>query len=400
MAVNTSNTVQTNPIVDPHTQQLLDTVGGVQQPDGTFAGGLIYGGDPVYEGERVAGFTNDQIQAQELVRDNVGAFNPYASQASQGIGAGVNALSPEVIAQLQGNVTGSVDVFNADRNANTAGTIDAGTGVYSDPAKAALAGQIGQGTGYEFDERYFNPFQEQVIDTTMSDLQRANAIDFNNVGAKAASAGAFGGGRHGMVEAETLGNYADTAATTLAGLRNQGYNEATAAYDKHMARVLEGAKLTGTNMANESNAYLTAGGLKTDAQIADANARLTGAELSGNMAAMGSDAAFRGAQANAQLGGLVHDAGLTDAASLSAVGETQQGLEQFTNDTNYADFLEARDRPFELASYYGDIVNQVPSQNQSLLQSENIDEGGNDLAQLLGGIGTLAGIGDDMGWWD
>jgi len=71
---------------------------------------------------------------------------------------------------------------------------------------------------------YTNPYQQQVIDTSMNDLNRANQMAQNNLGANAGSA--FGGDRFGIAQGETNRAFADQAARTSASLNQQGYQNA------------------------------------------------------------------------------------------------------------------------------------------------------------------------------
>lgn len=74
--------------------------------------------------------------------------------------------------------------------------------------------------------QYQNPYQTQVIDQTMSDLDRARQMTMNNTGAQAQSAGAFGGSRHGIQEAETNRAFADQMARSAGQMRQQGFQNA------------------------------------------------------------------------------------------------------------------------------------------------------------------------------
>lgn len=74
--------------------------------------------------------------------------------------------------------------------------------------------------------QYQNPFQQQVIDRTMTNMDRARQMTQNNIGAQATSQGAFGGSRHGLVEAENNRNFANASADMAARMNMQGFNNA------------------------------------------------------------------------------------------------------------------------------------------------------------------------------
>lgn len=74
--------------------------------------------------------------------------------------------------------------------------------------------------------KYQNPYQQQVLDRTMAqmDKQRLQALDQNR--ASAAAAGAFGGSRHGVVDAITNSEINQSMGDMAANLNLQGFNTA------------------------------------------------------------------------------------------------------------------------------------------------------------------------------
>lgn len=75
-------------------------------------------------------------------------------------------------------------------------------------------------------QQYYNPFEQQVVDTSLNDLEQARQRAIQQTGQQAMSARAFGGSRHGVAEALTSGEYGRQAGSMLANLRNQGYQQA------------------------------------------------------------------------------------------------------------------------------------------------------------------------------
>lgn len=73
---------------------------------------------------------------------------------------------------------------------------------------------------------YQNPYTDQVVDRSLGDLNRMRQMSINDVGAQAGSAGAFGGSRHGLLEAETNRGAMDRAGMLSSQLRQQGYQNA------------------------------------------------------------------------------------------------------------------------------------------------------------------------------
>ena len=83
---------------------------------------------------------------------------------------------------------------------------------------------------------YQSPFTQQVIDTSLSDLDRARQMAVGIDQDRAISAGAFGGSRSGVLEAETNRAFAEQAARTAANLREQGFRQALGAAESDLSR--------------------------------------------------------------------------------------------------------------------------------------------------------------------
>ena len=75
-------------------------------------------------------------------------------------------------------------------------------------------------------QSFQNPYNTQVIDQSLADLDRARQIRLQSDQDAAIGAGAFGGSRSALLEAETNKNFADQAARTSSNLRQSGYNNA------------------------------------------------------------------------------------------------------------------------------------------------------------------------------
>ena len=74
---------------------------------------------------------------------------------------------------------------------------------------------------------YQNPYQTQVIDNTLGDLNRARQMQIQSDQDAAIGRGAFGGSRSALLESETNRNFADRAGNIAADLRSQSFDRAT-----------------------------------------------------------------------------------------------------------------------------------------------------------------------------
>ena len=87
---------------------------------------------------------------------------------------------------------------------------------------------------------YQSPFQEQVIETALGDIQRQQELAQQRAQAQAIGAGAFGGSRSAILEAEAQRPYIEQAARTAAGLRQAGFEQAQRAAEADIAREMAG----------------------------------------------------------------------------------------------------------------------------------------------------------------
>ena len=103
-----------------------------------------------------------------------------------------------------------------------------GIGSYQ-PFLTAAQGAIGQqaaSAGPQAFQQFMSPYQQQVIDTTMSDFDRQAAMGRQGIRDQAAVTGAFGGGREGVQMAEYGAGSDRNRASLLAQLQQQGFTQA------------------------------------------------------------------------------------------------------------------------------------------------------------------------------
>ena len=118
------------------------------------------------------------------------------------------------------------------------------TGMGYDPTKALqglaqeqrpMTGQAASLLGQDIGA-YQSPYQQQVIDLAMSDIQKQADIARGGAQERAIRAGAFGGSRSALLESESQKPYAEQMARTAAGLRQSGFEQAQAAAERDVAR--------------------------------------------------------------------------------------------------------------------------------------------------------------------
>ena len=100
---------------------------------------------------------------------------------------------------------------------------------------APQIGQVGSLLGADIGA-YQNPYQQQVIDQSMADIQRQADIARGQSQSQAIGAGAFGGSRSALLESESQRPYIEQQARTAAGLRQSGFEQAQRAAESDIAR--------------------------------------------------------------------------------------------------------------------------------------------------------------------
>lgn len=162
--------------------------------------------------------------------------------------------------------------------------------------------------------QYMNPFEQDVVDVALGDIERARQMQQMQGSAQAQRAGAFGGSRQGVAEALTNEAALRESGRTAAGLRSQGFQFAAGMGQTDAARQLQ------AQAANQG----------VDMSIEQANTQLRQQADMSNQAAGLQGAQLRG-QAGAQLGNLgemTQNLGFSQAQALGNVGAMQQGFTQ------------------------------------------------------------------------
>jgi hypothetical protein len=171
-----------------------------------------------YTGPMVAGFSPDQLRQFQATRGLFESGMGYdPTKALQG-------MAQEQFKPTIQPVTG----FEAPTIEATQAPGAAQIGPVSTPQ---FRGLLSQDIG-----AYQSPYQQQVIDLAMGDIQRQADIARTGAQERAIRAGAFGGSRSALLESESQRPYAEQMARTAAGLRQSGFQQAQAAAERDLAR--------------------------------------------------------------------------------------------------------------------------------------------------------------------
>jgi len=191
-------------------------------------------------GSPTGGFNVNQAAASGLQQAMLGTaagmtYQPqsvqptgYQAQTAQATGYRPSAMQSQGYQATGPQATGFQAAGVGSQGYNAAGTGSTGYGastIGQSPTVSAQNVQAGQLAGSNLGA-YTNPYESQVVQQTLTDLKGAQEKELNQMGAQASAAGAFGGSRQGIAEAETRKGYADKAAQAVSGLRQAGFTQA------------------------------------------------------------------------------------------------------------------------------------------------------------------------------
>ena len=139
-------------------------------------------------------------------------------------------------------------------------TVEGQTQLQKDAATAAA--QLGTLVGPDAYKDFMSPYQQEVIDTTLSEFDRQQTIADTARRDQAIQAGAYGGGREGVLAAEAARGASANRANLQAQLLAQGFQQAQAAAAQDLA-ARQGLGTYQSQLGQQQQAY--------DQAILDAN---------------------------------------------------------------------------------------------------------------------------------
>ena len=167
-----------------------------------------------------------------------GAQENYIDLLTQQVGRAPGSAGVPTLAELGPQIAGQNVLTQA---AQQQAATQAGLGQLTFGAEGQVTG-AGQGTGVagyqpfldqaaaysgpQAFQSFMSPYQQQVIDTTLADFDTQTAQGVPQLAANAINAGAFGGGREGVAQAQYASDAAQNRALLQARLLGQGFTQA------------------------------------------------------------------------------------------------------------------------------------------------------------------------------
>jgi len=395
---------------------------------------------PDYE---IAGMSPDQLTALQMGRAGIGAYQPYMTAATQGVTAGGQTLgeAADILrgADTRGQFAGAQAAMNQaaipiQQMGGAANLVTQGVPLIAQGAQGLTAAQqmanqysqanmgealntlrqgVGtlQGAGQMYAptmaQGFMNPYQQQVIDEAVRQINRQGDITRQGLQAQAVKAGAFGGGRQAVESAELEKNLAQQRNAAIVGGLQQGYQnaaqQAQQAFEQQQQRQLAQAQgyqgigglfgqqalqqaqlgqgaagLQGnlaSNLANLSSLYGNLGSQQANIygqqsqlgqQMAQGIGNLAsqqfgiGSQMAQGLGALGTQQANIGMQ-QAALGQQQQTLGQQDTNFLYNLGQAQQRQLQSELDAARQNELQQNMQPYQQMAFLSDIYKGAPS---------------------------------------
>jgi len=248
---------------------------------------------------KVAGMSPEQREAITMAREGIGAYEPYMEQAGKAYGQ--------------------------------AGGLYAGTTGAYDPSSA---------------DAYMNPYQAAVTQRAVEEMSRNADIQQQGLASQAVKAGAFGGSRFGVQQAELGRGLADIQSQRIMQDYSQNYSQAQQA-------------AMGAFQNQQARAQSSAAGI----------------------AGLGTSTAALGQQTSAL--------GQGDTSYLYNMGQKLQTQNQTGLEATRLNQEQISNAPYQQMSYYQDVLNKTPSgQTQTSTTSA---PAASPISQLIGGATVALG---------
>jgi hypothetical protein len=229
--------------------------------------------------------------------------------------------------------TGLREYYNPTEPGFAAANVLTGTG----------AQQFGDMSPTDFQERYMSPYQQAVTDVAVREAQRLGDAQGQQIAGEAGKAGAYGGSRHAIMQAEHQRNQARHLSDIQTAGSQKAFEAGTKAFDTDRAMALASGKQFG---------------------------------------------ALAPAAATANLTGL---------GALQTLGETQRAMAQQPLDIGYEEFVRQRDYPAKQVQEYSGVVQGFPMQPSTYTTAQEFQQPPSLGSQLLSAASLYGGIQSGLG---
>lgn len=167
--------------------------------------------------------------------EGLNAFDQASQAVTQALGGAQGAMNYQPM-MVEGG-TYDPRLIGSGSSMGFGGGVGGGGGGISiemlDPTSTAF--QAAQTQQADID-KFMNPYTRDVVDQSLADIERARMQQANQAAAQATAAGAFGGSRGALMEAEVARNALEQGARTASDLRRRGFEFASQMGQQDVAR--------------------------------------------------------------------------------------------------------------------------------------------------------------------
>ena len=202
-------------------------------------------------------------------------------------------------------------------------------------------------------QNYMNPYLQASLNPQLEEARRQSQITQQQNAGRMTQAGAFGGGRQAILDAETQRNL----GTNLANITGQGYNTAF------------------TNAQQQFNA--------------DQQRKMQEAQYGAGFGLQGLQTGLQGAQAQGQIGNMFNTANLGNIQAQLAGGAQERGITSEGIAADLGEFEKQRQFPYQQVQFQRDMISGLPT--GSVTNTPGQLSGIGSLLSVLGGGTAAAG---------
>jgi len=402
------------PFLEDYRRRLLES---------TFARTDVAQAPPAYQ---VAPLEAEVAQGRQAIQAGLGAYQPYLGTGVAQLGAAQTGLagaaaplaaaqtgiagvaSPTAMAAAP-YITGAYTPISAAQTGLTGTAAPYITGAQAPITTAqTLAEQAAVAPTQAGIAQYMSPYQADVTQAALAEMQRQADMARNRLGAEAVGAGAYGGARMGVQGAELERNLADIQSQRIFQDLQANYNQALGAFQRQQQTGLGAAQGLGQLGQAQAGLGQQLGGLYGQlGQLGQAQAGLgaglgqlgaTQANIYGQLGALSGEQA-RQAGIQAQIGGqqlaiapLAQQLTQQDVAPLFSIGDVYQQQAQRELEAQRQSALEAQGEPYQRLGFISDVLAKTPSAYTTVGLSSAPSP--SPIAQALGtGLGVLGAFG-------
>jgi len=287
----------------------------------------------------------------------------------------------------------------------------------SNVANQFKAPQDYKAVGSAFDstqaQQYMNPYLQMSLNPQLDEARRQSQITQMGNNAKLTGAGAFGGSRQAIMDAETQRNL----GTNLANITGQGYNtafgQAQNQFNADQQRKIQEAQFGASQgmtaaqlqaqygmsaeQANEMSRQFGSQQGMTSAQLAaqyglsGQQATETSKQFGANYGLNAQNAALSAAQAQGQLGNTQNQATLANLNAQLAGGAAQRGIESEGVAADLNEFNAQRDYPQQQVKFLNSLIQGLPISTVA-----NVPQGQTGTQQFMGNMADVTQLLKDL----